>query len=482
MNTVIDLSPKGVERLPRGVHPCREYHVFNHERELWVRYQEFLYETAQGVASIVVAPGRNLQQGMAAADRLLKDGATSTVSEAGVYGTVNSISNHAGLSSGTPLSLALARFGVYTEWSAKCILEIFTGAGQIEPSHLHRIMADGPALAFPYHPFAERSFRRIKPGCSPPEAKMEHAAPFGTRNELFLAGKIANRWSDAFYQSVLSNVNYHLWITDGEKSAMCLSLLPMLLGLKMDVIGIPGIGAWDRKPGQDIGRLAPELEAYRFRSPEGARRLVGVAFDQETWRNPKAADALLRLCKALREAGALVFVAVLPPGYRQNRTADFFAQHCVHGNVFDFAPILGLLNRSMYVDQDYEVSYPAPDVSCRLKSLHEQAKAFCEVQEKLKERAFAELPRGVIDNVVLELGRLAAGEIGGDCYLDEFRALSLEDQASRWADWMAQNPFQTELDRELDAVIPPAFRGRAGMSTRFCFEEAADNRLPPETL
>lgn len=150
--------------------------------------------------------------------------------------------------------------------------------------------------------------------------------------------------------------------------------------------------------------------------------------------------------------------------------------------MIDFAPILDLLNRSVHVDQDYEINFPAPDVSCRLKSLGEQAEAFFEVQERLKDKTFAELPSGIVDQVVVELGRLAAEQKDADSYFEAFRALSLEDQTSRWAGWMAQNPFQTELDRELDVVVPPALRGRSGMSFRFCFEEAANNRLPPEKL
>ena len=114
MKTLIDLNPKADARLPRGVHPCREYQVFDHERELWIRYQEFLYETALGSAHIVVAPGRNLQEGMVAADRLLKGDSATTILEPGIYGTVNSIRNHADLCSGAPLTLALARSGAYT--------------------------------------------------------------------------------------------------------------------------------------------------------------------------------------------------------------------------------------------------------------------------------------------------------------------------------------------------------------------------------
>ena len=484
MKTLIDLNPKGEARLPRGVHPCREYQVFDHERESWVRYREFLYEAAAGSAHIVVAPGRNLQEGMAAADRLLKGDSATTILEHGIYGTANSIRNHADLCSGAPLTLALARSGAYTERSVGRILEVFTGGGKIQPSRLHRIMADRPALAFPYQPFAEHSYRRIKPGCTPPEVKLKYATPFGTaHNELFLTGKILNRWSDAFYRSVLANVNYDLWITEGEKKAMCLALLPMLLGLKMDAVGIPGVWMWGRKQGPDHWQLAPELEAYRFKSQDGTRRRVGVLFDQDSWRNHKVADALLRLCKVLREAGALVCVGVIPPGSKQKGIDDFFAKHCVHGNVFDFAPLLGLMNRAVYVDQDYAVSYPSPEISCRLKSLGEQAETFCETQERFHDRAFAELPPDVVDRVVLEVGCFLSGdETGGTVYLEEFRALPLESQALRWAEWMSHNPFQTELDRQLDPFIPGVFRGRAAMVPRLSFEQVEQNRLPPEVL
>ena len=117
MNLIVDLSPTHVERLPRGVHPCREYRVFNHERDQWGLYREFLYETAHGIAHIVLAPGRDLQQGMATADRLLKEGSASTIFEDGIYGTVNSVRNHENLCSGSLLALAVARSGVHTEWS-----------------------------------------------------------------------------------------------------------------------------------------------------------------------------------------------------------------------------------------------------------------------------------------------------------------------------------------------------------------------------
>jgi hypothetical protein len=478
MNLTIDLSPKEVEILPRGVHPCREYRVFNHEREQWFSYREFLYETAHGAAHIALAPGRSLQQGTSAADRLLKSNSTSMIVEAGVYGTVNSVRIHEDLYSGSPLALVVARSGAFTEWRTARLLEILTGDGQTRACGLHHSMASRPALVCPCEPFAERSQLRIRPGHVPLEAKRTHAAPSEGYDELFLAGKMANRWSDTFYQSVLSNVNYHLWVTNDEKDAMCLSLLPMLLGLKMDVIAITATGLRKCNPRKDI--LPPEMAAYRFKSPDGTRRLAGIAFDQESWRNPKTADALLHLCKALREAGALVFVAVIPPGYRQNGIADFFARYCVHGNVLDFAPIVGLLNRSVYVDHDYEISLPAPGASCDLKSLSERAQAFFEIQERFRNQAFAEVPRFVMDNVVLEIGGLANDQKRGQDDLNDFRALSLQEQTLRWAQWMAHNPFQAKLDRELDAFVPPAFRGRSEAPAQFSYEDATKGRMPPE--
>jgi hypothetical protein len=115
--------------------------------------------------------------------------------------------------------------------------------------------------------------------------------------------------------------------------------------------------------------------------------------------------------------------------------------------------------------------------------LAEQAEAFFEIQEKFKDRAFAEMPSEVVDNLVLGLGNLrSADENGGARYLEEFRALPPESQALRWAEWTARNPFQTELDRQLDPFIPGLFRGQAAMAPRLSFEQVENNRLPPEAL
>lgn len=467
-NSVIDLNPKGNARLPRGVHPCREYQVFDHERGAWVHYQEYLYETAMGCAHIVVAPGKDMREGMAAADRLLQAESATTILEPGLYGTVNSIRNHSDLYSGAPLTLALARSGAYTEWGGGRILEVFTGGGQVQPSRLQRTIANRPALAFPYQPFAGNSYRRIKPGNTPCGGRMKFATPFGAaRNELFLAGRIVNRWSEVFYRSVLANVSYDLWIAEGEMSALCLSLLPLLLGLKMDVVGIPGARMWSCQQGPDCWKLAPELEVYCFKGQGGAHRRVGLLLDQDRWRNLKVADALLRLCKALRGAGASVLVAITPPEFRPKGIDEFMAKHCVHENILNFGPLLDVMEHSVVVDQDYAVNYPSPEMSWHLKSLTEQAQAFREVQEKFRDRDFGELPSETVEGVVADVGRLlSADETDGAGYLEEFQALPRESQALRWAEWMFHNPFQTELDHQLDPFIPGIFRGRGSEESR----------------
>jgi hypothetical protein len=47
---------------------------------------------------------------------------------------------------------------------------------------------------------------------------------------------------------------------------------------------------------------------------------------------------------------------------------------------------------------------------------------------------------------------------------------------------MSHNPFQTELDRQLDPFIPGVFRGRAALAPRLSFEQVEQNLLPPEVL
>jgi len=478
----IDFRPKTTpENLPRGVHPFREYEVFDHEKRAWIRYHEFLYETSFGSAHITVASGKSLQAGMATAQRLLREDRATFIQEPGVYGTSNSLNNYEDLYSGAPLSLVLARSGAYTERSVGRILEVFTGDGKIPPSRLHRLMADRPALTLPYQPFFTKSYKRIKPGFTPPEVKMKYATPFGTsENELLLAGKILNRWSDAFYTQVLEDVDYTLWITGGEKKAMCLSLVPLVFGMKMDVVGIPGAWMWGKKQPDESWVLAPELMSYRFAAKDGRRRLVGILFDQDNWRNLQVADALLRLCKALREVGAMVFVAVIPPGAGQNGIDDFFAKHCLKDYGFDFGPLLDLMNRSIQVDRDYTVSYPSPDVTCRLKTLAERAERFCEHQEKA--RSFFELSDGFVDGVVSDLGRFLdpdSSDLNGGRFLSSFRALRQQRQVERWVNWMENNPFQQELDRQLDRYIPGMFRGRAALDPKVTLEEVMNDRLPP---
>jgi hypothetical protein len=460
----LDFIPKaGFTDLPRGVRAHREYRIYNHEKQAWLNYREFTYTTSIGVAYICLGPEGKLRAGMEAAIKLFQDDRSPAFYVPNSYGVCNSLKNFEDLQASAPLSLVSARSGAYTERSVGKILDTFTGHGAIQPSRLHRLMADRPALTFPYQPFSMKSYRRIKPACVPPEIKMKYVTPFGTeQNELLLAGKIVNLWSDEFYARVRKEVDYTLWITEGEKKAMCLSMLPLLLGTPMDVVGIPGVWMWGKKQPDGAWKLAPELSAYTF-AKDGRRRLVGVVFDKDSWRNPKVTDALLKLCECLRGAGAMVFVAIIPPGKDQKGVDDFFGKCCVTDTGFNFEPLVNMLGEALYMDRNYGVNYPAPDVSCRMKTLADKAEAFEAVREIYADRRFSTLEQEAVDEIVREIGSFTdpdSSELNGGHYLSRFRASSEDAQTSQWIDWMSKNPFQFQLDLLLDRYIPGVFRGR----------------------
>jgi hypothetical protein len=145
--------------------------------------------------------------------------------------------------------------------------------------------------------------------------------------------------------------------------------------------------------------------------------------------------------------------------------------------------MLDLMSRSIYVDHDYTVSYPSPEVTCRLKTLAEKAEQLCEYQAK--PRSFFELPDSFIDSVVSLLGQFIdpdSSDLNGGRFLSSFRALPKERQLERWVNWMENNPFQQELDRQLDRYIPGVFRGRAALNPSITLEQVMKDRLPPEKL
>ena len=463
--TAVDFRPKSsYPNLPRGVHGFREYRVYDHERAAWVNYVEFVYRTSIGAAHICLGPGKSLRTGMETALKLLQDDGNPFLKGLDSYGVSNSLKNYEDLASSSPLSLVLARSGAYTERSVGRILDTFTGHGLIQPSRLHRLMADRPALTFPYHPFVDESYRRMKPAYVPPEIKMKYATALGTeQNEVLLAGKITNRWSDAFYERVLRNVDYTLWITEGEKKALCLSMIPLLTGAKADVIGIPGVWMWGKKQSDGTWKLSPELGAYTYAVEDG-RRMVGIVFDNDSWKNPKVADALLKLCDCLRAVGAMVFVAVLPSGSDQKGIDDYFLKHCVTEQGFDFNPLLNLLDKAIYVDKRFTVNYPSPEVACRLKTLIEKADEFEEIQREYGDKRLSEINESVVADVISSIGMYLdprSSELHGCQFLASFRDLPIDTQLVHWGDWMVMNPFQVELDRQLDSYIPGIFRGRS---------------------
>lgn len=483
---LIDLQPKNpAPGLPRGVEAYREYQIYDHEKALWSKFSEFIYRSSIGMAYLSIGPGKTLKSALDLALRLLLDDHHPNVAETGCYGVANSLKNFDDLFSGSPLSLVVARSGFYTERSVSKNLDVFTGNGRIQPSRLHRLMADRPALTLPYHPFDPLSYKRIKPAYVPPEIKMKYATPFGTeKNEILLAGKIANRWSDDFYQKVREDVNYTLWITEGEKKGMCMTLPSLLLGSPIDVIGIPGVWMWGKKQGDGSWKLAPELSDYIY-SKGGQKRSVGIMFDGDSWRNPKVADALLKLCNCLRTAGASVFIGVIPFGTDQKGIDDFFQKHCVKDNSFNFGPLLELLDNAIYVDREYTVNYPSPEVGCRLKTLTERAEEFEGIRLDLLNKPYSSLEPTFISEIVLGIGMFLdpeSSDLNGGRYLESFLSLSVEKQADRWAGWLMENPFQGELDHQLDRYIPGVFRGRVALEPVITMKQAVQHTLTPDQL
>lgn len=459
----LDMRPTVSPRnLPRGVHLLREFSTYNHELAVWDKYVELLYQTSMGSAYICLNKDRNLKLGMASAIKLMQDDKNTSLKETKVYGVNNSLKNFQDLSASGLHPFVIARSGVYTERHVGKILDNFTG-GRIQPTRLHRLMADRPALTFPYQPFVPDGYKRIKPAFVPPEVKMKYVTAHGTAvNELLLAGKIVNDWSDAFYEKVLSDVDYTLTITEGEKKGYCLSMLPLFTGAKLDVVSIPGVWMWGKKQADGTWKLAPELARYVY-AANGRRRKVCIVFDNDSWRNPKVADALLRLCTALREAGAMTFVTVIPPGAEQKGIDDYVSQHCVTEEGYDFDPLLTLLEQSLYVDRLYSVSYPSAELAGRLKTLHEKAEEFEQLKSSVGGEDFSGIDKPLVDSVVSSVGAYLdpkSSDLNGGHYLAEFQALPLAEQRDIWAGWLAANPFRGELDRQLDRFIPGVFRGR----------------------
>ncbi len=306
----IDLSPKRlVEILPRGVTHRAQYNAFNPGMGRFVEVNEYHYETAFGMANVVVLEGNSLEAGLKLAERLLKNNRQPMVIEDKARGVVNSVKNYEDLFSGSPLNLAICRAGCYTETDENKLLDIITGK-RIMRSKLHRQMVSRPGLVFSYHPYQAEGYVRLKPGYVPPEVKLKYVTPLGTKhNEILYAGNLLNARKPEMVQRMRQDADYMLWLTEGEKKAHCLSLVPLLTGAKMDVLGIPGVWMWGAKQEGDWD-LAPELSAYRF-VDRAQHRIVGILFDQDSWRNPRVADALLRLCGTLRKQGALVVVGVI---------------------------------------------------------------------------------------------------------------------------------------------------------------------------
>ena len=122
-----------------------------------------------------------------------------------------------------------------------------------------------------------------------------------------------------------------------------------------------------------------------------------------------------------------------------------------HG--FDFKPLLDLLDNAIYVDKKLTVNYPSPEVACRLKTLIERAEGFEEVQKEYGEKRLSEISETVVADVVSSIGMYLdpqSSELHGGQFLASFRDLPVDTQLLRWGEWMEMNPFQVELDWQLE--------------------------------
>jgi hypothetical protein len=75
-----------------------------------------------------------------------------------------------------------------------------------------------------------------------------------------------------------------------------------------------------------------------------------------------------------------------------------------------------------------------------------------------------------------------SSELHGGQFLASFRDLPVDTQLLRWGEWMEMNPFQVELDRQLDSYIPGIFRGRAAQEPSVTLGQVVKENLSPEQL
>jgi hypothetical protein len=432
MNLRIDLRPRKTDSLPRGLRCFQEYPVYDHENQKWVHYRELRYDTAQGSAFLVLPPDGELARGTSAAERLLRTRVSGSSCWGGTYGTVSSIRNHQWLTEALPLALVVAR-------ASACVESV---QGEILDMAFSR-----PGMRFPRRPFAV-------PGLSP-ESALEQLP----RGAFYPAARIANGWSDVFQQTICADVRWPLWILSDERSALCLSLLPLLGRLRMDVVGMPPSLELENDACDElVQKLPPGLDTYRFKSEDGVSRLVGLAFDPCYWRNPRIARSLVNLAQALRHAGAQVFVAAMPARSRQPPVVDLFRQLCWGESFIDLKPMVRLLNRATLLNQECVVNIPPPNVICDLNDLEEAAEACFRLQQRCVGRKCSELPKELVDEVAGVMAHLDVNGPNVDGNPMEFYLLPAAAQAAQWNRWMTENPFQSKLDCILSAYVPEFFR------------------------
>ena len=131
-----------------------------------------------------------------------------------------------------------------------------------------------------------------------------------------------------------------------------------------------------------------------------------------------------------------------------------------------------MLGEALYMDRNYGVNYPSPDVSCRMKTLADKAEAFEAARDRYADRRFSTLEQEAVDEIVREIGSFTdpdSSELNGGHYLSRFRASSEDAQTSQWIDWMNKNPFQFQLDMSSGSLYSGSL-SRAASGAPFHFQ------------
>lgn len=454
----INYRPVATPVLPEAVDITAQFPLYDWNQMRFVPHYQLTWKGSLREAHILMPADQDPGVYMRKALEWWQAGNNRGMSPLG-YHTCNSSNIFQELSQGLAFPCLIGRTGIYTEHNPRNIVQHLTG-GRIQPSRMQMLMAHHPAMVLDYHPGNPDSFCRIKPSWVPPGVTMKYATAFGTRGVyMLLAGKIMNRWSDAVQKDIYQDVSVPLIITEGEKKAFCLAQLPLFSGIRLDVVGIPGVWMWGMR-NDDTWQLAEPLSSYTYNSGGQARDVV-LVFDVDQGYKPGVVDALCQLHRCLTERGARVYLGRLPLDPAAKGVDDFFRKHCFPApDLLDWRPVCNVLDQAELWVNPYFIKYPPLGMNGRWRLLLHYA--FWQMQHQvLLGEALQKHP----DLVSHMLGALAL------CYNPEyprlFQKYTAERQSQEWMHYVKHNVFLQALHEEITDYIPEFFRQPSAKGERW---------------